>query len=204
MNYTTSPLLNFENKLWQQGLRHIAGVDEAGRGPLAGPVVAAAVIFPRFLVVDDIDDSKKLSEHQRSVMFEIIQHNAISIGIGMIDEKEIDTINILQATLKAMTIALKQLSIKPDYALIDGRDLPNARIPMQAIIKGDQLSQSIAAASIIAKVTRDRLMCQYAQMYPEYGFDKHKGYPTRFHVEMIKKYGLCAIHRRSFRVKGWD
>lgn len=195
------PLLQFELSLWRCGIKKIAGVDEAGRGPLAGPVVAAAVILPPYWVSRDIFDSKKLTRSKREILFDIIQEQAVAVAVGIVDEQEIDRINILQASLKAMKIALNKLPVATEYALIDGNQCPKLNLPMQAIIKGDQLSQSIAAASIIAKVTRDRLMCDYAQKYPDYGFERHKGYPTRLHIAMIKKYGLCCLHRRSFRIK---
>lgn len=179
----------------------MAGVDEAGRGPLAGPVVAAAVILPPFWQSQSIFDSKKLSEARREVGFQIISENALAVGIGIVAEQEIDRINILQATLKAMRIALENLQPPAQFALVDGKQIPNMTLPMQAIVKGDQLSQSIAAASIIAKVTRDRLMREYARGYPLYGFERHKGYPTRDHIATIRKYGLCPLHRRSFHVK---
>lgn len=194
-------LLHFELPLWQSGLVRVAGVDEAGRGPLAGPVVAAAVILPPNWRSPAIFDSKKLSEARRELGFRIIQENALAVGIGMVAEQEIDVINILQATLKAMQIAVAKLQPPAQFALVDGNQLPRLRLPMQAIVKGDQLSQSVAAASIIAKVTRDRLMRAYAQNFPQYGFERHKGYPTQDHIAMIRKYGLCPLHRRSFRVK---
>lgn len=194
-------LLQFEQPLWQRGLVRVAGVDEAGRGPLAGPVVAAAVILPPHWRSQAIFDSKKLTESRREISFAIIRENALAVGIGIVAEQEIDRINILQATLKAMEIALANLQPPAQYALVDGNQLPKLALPMQAIVKGDQLSQSVAAASIIAKVTRDRMMRDYAQLYPQYGFERHKGYPTRHHIAMIREYGLCRLHRRSFQIK---
>ena len=196
----TQPLLEFERDLWQQGYSAIAGVDEAGRGPLAGPVVAAAVIFPqgqRHIL--GINDSKKLSAQKREFLFDVIQDTALSFGIGCVDHLEIDAINILQATYKAMQLAVKQCHIKPDYVLVDGRGLPQLHVPAQAIIKGDAKSLSIAAASILAKVTRDRQMIKLHEQYPDYGFHRHKGYPTKRHIQAIREFGLTPIHRRSFR-----
>lgn len=178
------------------------GVDEAGRGPLAGPVVAAAVLFPKLLVSEEllflIDDSKKLSEARREYVYEKLIDFDAKIGIGQASEKEIDSINILQASLLAMKRAVEALSVTPDMVLVDGNKCPKLRIPVQAIVKGDSHSYSIAAASIIAKVTRDRMMADYAKLYPDYEFDRHKGYPTALHLEKIEKYGLLPIHRKTF------
>lgn len=194
-------LFSFEAKLWSQGLKHVAGVDEAGRGPLAGPVVAAAVIFPRGIYIPGIDDSKKLSPGKREYLFPIIQKKAIAFAVGIVDEKEIDAINILQATFKAMYLAISKLSVEPQHILVDGRANPYLNHTQTAIIGGDALSFSIAAASILAKVTRDRIMINLDQTYPSYGFAQHKGYPTKQHIAAIEQHGLCPIHRKSFKVK---
>jgi len=195
-------LLIHERELWRQNYSKIAGVDEAGRGPLAGPVVAAAVIFPQnHSEILDINDSKKLSEKKREILFDVICDRALSYGIGVVNHIDIDRINILQATYKAMQLAVQNCQIPPDYILIDGRGLPNFSIPAKAIIKGDSKSLSIAAASILAKVTRDRLMLQLHDQFPVYGFAEHKGYPTKKHIAAIREFGLCSVHRRSFRPK---
>ena len=194
-------LLSFEARLWAQKLKYIAGVDEAGRGPLAGPVVAAAVIFPKDIFISGINDSKKLSPPEREYLFTVIKNKAVAIGIGMVNEKEIDEINILQATFKAMHLAITNLSIKPQHILVDGKENPLFSLPQTAIINGDNLSFSIAAASIIAKVTRDRIMIEYDKIYPQYNFVQHKGYPTPQHIDAIKQHGLCPIHRKSYKVK---
>lgn len=189
----------YENNYYNKGLEYIAGVDEAGRGPLAGPVVAAAVILPKDAVILGINDSKKLSLIKREEFFEIINKEALSISIGIIDPQTIDRINILQATFKAMRKAIDGLSIRPDMILVDGNNsITDISIPQKKIIKGDQKSISIAAAAIVAKVTRDRLMDEFHKLYNDYGFNKHKGYGTKEHIEAIKKYGLCPIHRLSF------
>ncbi len=192
-------LSSFEREAYNAGYNLIAGVDEAGRGPLAGPVVASAVILPKGIYIPSIDDSKKLSEKKREQLYEVISKEAISIGIGIVDEKTIDEINILQAAIKAMKIAIGQLNIKPDFILVDAVSLADLNIPQKAIIKGDSKSISIAAASIIAKVTRDRLMCEYHKKYPMYKFISNKGYGTAKHLEMLKRYGPCEIHRRTFK-----
>lgn len=189
----------FERKLWRQGLILIAGVDEAGRGPLAGPVVAAAVIFPPRTNIKGLNDSKKLSTRQRERLFIQIQKKALGIGIARVGPKIIDRINILRATLLAMKLAVKALPIQPDYLLIDGVrmkiDLP---IEQESIIGGDGKSASIAAASIVAKVTRDRIMLKYHQKHPQYGFAAHKGYGTKLHMRKLQEHGPSSIHRRSF------
>lgn len=195
-----APLKN-ENKLWDFGYKAIGGIDEAGRGPLAGPVVAACVIMPIDVEIDGIYDSKKLTPKRRAAMHDIIQETALNIGIGRIDNETIDEINILNATYRAMEMAVDSCTIEPDYLLIDAVKLENVDIPQRSIIKGDNLSQSIAAASIVAKVTRDREMEQWHDLYPEYGFDRHKGYGTKQHILAIEEYGLCPIHRRSFSQK---
>jgi len=199
----------YEKQARQNGYLRIAGLDEAGRGPLAGPVVAAAVVVPPSFSVEGVTDSKKLSEKKRSLLYDSIFSHAEAVGVGIADEKEIDRLNILWASLLAMARAVKNLSIVPDHLLIDGtfripadqitaNKIP-ADIPQTAIPKGDAKSISIAAASIIAKVTRDRLMMEYHREYPEYAFDRHKGYPTRAHREAIQKHGVSVIHRRSFK-----
>lgn len=192
-------LNQYENNCYSKGIETIAGIDEVGRGPLAGPVVACAVILPKNCSIFRINDSKKLSASKREELFYIIEKEAISIGIAIVDPQTIDEINILQATYKAMKIAVEKLEPVPEMLLIDGNNnLPNVAIPQKKIIGGDGKSISIAAASIIAKVTRDRLMDAYHELYPEYNFIKHKGYGTKIHIEAIKKIGLCPIHRRSF------
>jgi len=190
-------MLNYELKYILKGKRLIAGIDEAGRGPLAGPVSVAAVIMPLNERIEGIDDSKKLSEKKREELYDIIMEKAIAVNAVMIDKDTIDEINIYQATVKGMTEAVNGLSVKPDMVLIDAMKLP-IDIEYEAIIHGDELSYNIAAASIIAKVSRDRLMVRYAEEYPEYGFEKHKGYSTKSHVEALKKYGACPIHRKTF------
>jgi ribonuclease HII len=190
---------HYENAAKARGYEHIAGVDEAGRGPLAGPVVAAAVIIPFEAAITEIDDSKKISAKRRERLFTFINCNARSIGVGIIDPVEIDRINILQAALRAMAVAVAQLKPTPDCILIDGPYTIPFERPQTAIPKGDTRSISIAAASIVAKVTRDRLMQAYAKDYPGYGFDAHKGYPTKRHKAAIRQLGPCPIHRRSFR-----
>lgn len=181
------------------GLKNICGIDEAGRGPLAGPVVVASVVLPKDSMIEGVNDSKKVSEKKRQRVFEEIIKNAISYGTGIIDETKIDEINILQATKLGLTTSLRELNIKPDVILVDAlQGIDTLGVPYKSIIKGDATSYSIAAASIIAKVTRDRIMIGYDKIYPEYGFAKHKGYGTAEHIAAIKKYGLCPIHRRSF------
>lgn len=191
-------MMTFEAKCFQDGYQYIAGIDEAGRGPLAGPVVAAAVILDPKIIIPGINDSKKLSEARREYLYDEICSKAVSVGIGIVDERIIDEINIRQATLMAMEMAVNKLNIKPNCLLIDAEKLINMPIPQISIIKGDSLSISIAAASIIAKVTRDRILKEYDKKYPEYGFGKHKGYGTKQHIEAIRTYGLLPIHRRSF------
>ncbi len=189
----------FEKEATGKGRKGIAGIDEAGRGPLAGPVVSAAVILPATFRDSEITDSKKLSPQKRQRLYDVIYAQAISIGIGIVDPIEIDRINILQASLLAMAMAVDNLCPRPDFLLIDGIFTISSDLPQQPIAKGDALSISIAAASIIAKVTRDRLMQKYQHYYPQFDFQKHKGYPTRAHREAIRKYGCCPIHRKSFR-----
>ncbi len=189
--------LKFERELLSGGARLIGGMDEAGRGPLAGPVVAAAVIMPLDDVIEGVDDSKKLTEKKREKLFDLIVQKAIAYKIVAIDEKTIDEINILNATKKAMTECVSGLSVKPDIVLVDAVKLA-LEVPTKAIIKGDALSYSIGAASILAKVYRDRLMEEYDRLYPWYGFAKHKGYGTKDHIDAIRVMGPCPIHRRTF------
>ena len=192
-------LKEMDEEIYINGAKYICGIDEAGRGPLAGPVVVASVILPRESMIEGVNDSKKISEKKRERVYEEIIKEAISYGVGIIDESKIDEINILQATKEGLTESIKELKIVPDIILVDAlRGINTCNIPYKSIIKGDASSYSIAAASIIAKVTRDRLMLKYDEMYPEYGFAKHKGYGTANHISAIKQYGLCPIHRRSF------
>jgi ribonuclease HII len=189
----------FENHARTRGFAAVAGVDEAGRGPLAGPVVSAAVILPQSLPVSGINDSKKLTARKREALYHEIHHHAVAVGVGIVDPDEIDRINILQASLAAMAMAVKNLHLQPDFLLIDGQFCIPMDLPQQAIIKGDSKSISVAAASIIAKVTRDAIMDAYAQQYPEFDFIANKGYPTKSHQEAIRKFGCCPIHRRTFK-----
>lgn len=177
---------------------YICGIDEAGRGPLAGPVVAGAVILPKDCYIEYLNDSKKVTEKRRNVLFDEIHEKALAIGVGIVSPEVIDEINILEATYAAMRDAIDRLQIKPQMILADAVRIPGIGIPQAGIVKGDAKSVSIAAASIIAKVTRDRMMCQYDTLYPEYGFAKHKGYGTRQHTEALKQYGMCPIHRTTF------
>lgn len=192
--------LDYERGLWQRGMVHVAGVDEAGRGPLAGPVVAAAVMFPPELWIEGIDDSKKLSPGAREEFFAQIQERAQSVGIGVVSHQVIDQVNILQASLQAMEEAVSKLQPIPEHLLVDGRVYSGSTPASTTLIDGDALCFSIAAASIIAKVTRDRIMVEFDQKFPQYGFAKHKGYGTKEHYEAIEKFGPCEIHRRSFRL----
>ncbi len=192
-------LWHFEQQAWQNGFVRIAGIDEVGRGPLAGPVVSAAVILPKFCPISGIGDSKTLSSKQRDRLYDKVYEQAVSIGIGIVDSNEIDRINILQASLLSMQFAMNHLNPLPDYLLIDGRFPIRADIPQKPVIKGDSLSISIAAASIVAKVTRDRLMDEYHEYYPQFGFSIHKGYPTKAHKEAIRQFGCCLIHRKTFK-----
>lgn len=190
-----------ENSLFSDEVKTICGVDEAGRGPLAGPVCAAAVILPPNIDIPGLDDSKKLSDKRRRELFPIILQQAISYGIGLATHQEIDQINILQATYLAMERALEQLKQKPDLALIDGNRAKDFGIPIKTVVHGDSLSASIAAASILAKVTRDDLMVKYAETYPQYAFDIHKGYGTKAHYEALRTFGPSPIHRMTFLKK---
>ena len=190
-----------EDGFYTEGINIICGVDEAGRGPLAGPVCAAAVILPPHLEIPGLTDSKKLTDKKRRELFPIIQEQAIAYGIGMATEQEIDEINILQATFLAMQRALDRLTVKPELALIDGNREKNFGIPVKTVVKGDSLSLNIAAASILAKVTRDDLMVQMAEKFPQYGFEIHKGYGTKAHYAALTEHGASPIHRRSFLKK---
>ena len=193
------PDFSYEISAREKGYKSICGVDEAGRGPLAGPVCAAAVILPEGIDIPGLNDSKKLSEKKREELYEVIVKKAVSYSVAYGTLEEIEKYNILEATFMAMNRAINGLSVKPDYALIDGNRIPKGiKIPCQTIVKGDFKSASIAAASILAKVTRDRLLLEYDRMYPEYNFKKHKGYGTKEHYEAIKKYGVCEVHRLSF------
>lgn len=196
--------LKYENEAKADGFNIVCGIDEAGRGPLAGPVCAAAVILPDGCIIDGVNDSKKLTEKKREQLFEVIKETAVAYSIATADEKEIDEINILQATYLAMNRAFNGLKIKPDMALVDGNRDPNLGIPTRTIVKGDAASMSIAAASILAKVTRDRFMLEMDKKYPEYQFAKHKGYGTKLHYEMLDKYGASEIHRMSFLRKYYE
>lgn len=190
-------MLIYERKYYES-FTYICGIDEAGRGPLAGPVVAGAVILPKALKIPYLNDSKQLSEKRREELFEVIQESAEAVGTGIVSPKRIDEINILQATYEAMRLAVDSLNPKPQILLNDAVIIPGIGLPQEKIIKGDAKSLSIAAASVIAKVTRDRMMRAYHELFPEYGFDKHKGYGSREHINAIQKYGPCPIHRRSF------
>lgn len=197
-----------QNNMWQieqscfdEGVTLICGVDEAGRGPLAGPVCAAAVILPANIDIPGLNDSKKLSDKRRRELYPVIMEQAIAYGIGLADHLEIDEINILQATYLAMERAIQALKVKPELALIDGNRAKDFGIPVKTIIHGDSLSASIAAASVLAKVTRDDMMLKMAEEYPHYGFDIHKGYGTKAHYEALRKHGPCSIHRMTFLKK---
>lgn len=191
----------YEKDAFKNGYSLIAGVDEAGRGPLAGPVVGAAVILPKGIFIPGLNDSKKLSEKRREQFFDIIKNEALDIGVGIIEHDEIDKINILNAAKKAMVLSLQNLKTGAEIAMVDAEKLDISGVEQISIVKGDTLSISIAAASIIAKVTRDRLMREMDKEYPQYGFLKHKGYGTKEHINAIKKYGICPIHRISFTKK---
>ena len=193
-----------EHEIAQQGYKNICGVDEAGRGPLAGPVCAAAVILPYDCQIDGLNDSKKISEKKRDLLFDEIKNVALAYSIAMVDHKKIDEINILQATYLAMKNAVEGLNIKADYALVDGNRSQGLNIPFNCIVKGDAKSPSIAAASILAKVARDRYMLDMAKKYPEYAFEKHKGYGTKAHYDAILEHGACEIHRITFLKKFYE
>jgi ribonuclease HII len=189
----------FEKEVRARGFRLVAGIDEAGRGPLAGPVVAAAVMLPPRARLSGVDDSKRLSPKQREEAFALLQEKALAIGVGIVEAGEIDRINIHQASLRAMEKAVAKLSLIPDFLFIDGLHTLTLPLPQKAVVKGDQRCLAIAAASIVAKVTRDRIMTDYHREYPEYNFIRHKGYGTKEHIQAIEKYGSCPLHRRSFR-----
>ncbi len=189
----------FEKMYYRRGYQKIAGVDEVGRGPLAGPVVAAAVILPKDGIELELFDSKQISPKKREELYPSILKGALGVGIGVVGQEEIDHINIFQATLKAMVFAIENLPFPPDFVLIDGTQGLKFSIPQKSIPKGDQLSNSIAAASIVAKVARDRMMDEYHQQYPQYDFAKHKGYGTKQHRQAIEKFGICELHRKTFR-----
>lgn len=193
--------LLYENEKYNEGYKIICGVDEAGRGPLAGSVYAAAVVLEKGQTIEGVNDSKKLSEKKRELLFDKIINECKDYSIGTASEKEIDELNILQATFLAMKRAVDGLSVKPDCALVDGNQIPNLDCDVTTVVKGDAKSESIAAASILAKVSRDRYMLEMAEKYPQYGFEKHKGYGTKLHYEMIEKYGICDIHRKTFLKK---
>lgn len=194
-------MYEIEQELFDSGINYIAGVDEAGRGPLAGPVCAAAVVLKKGSFIEGVNDSKKLSEKKREELYEKIIREAECYAICMADEKTIDEVNILNATFQAMNEAAEKLTTTPDMVLIDGNRIKNMNLPHKCIVKGDAKCNSIGAASILAKVTRDRYMMKMHEKYPEYGFDKHKGYPTKLHYEMIEKHGVSPIHRLTFLKK---
>ncbi len=191
-------MLKFEKELYDRGYEYICGVDEAGRGPLCGPVVAAAVILPQNVIIEGVNDSKKLTEKKREELFSVIKEKALAVGVGVSDVETIEEVNILNATKLAMKKAVESLEINPNYVLIDGNQGIDISIPFSTIVSGDARSESIAAASIIAKVTRDRMLIEYDKKYPEYGLAKHKGYGTKVHIAAIREYGLTPIHRKSF------
>lgn len=196
-----SDMWQIEDGFYAQDVMNICGVDEAGRGPLAGPVCAAAVILPGHLEIPGLNDSKKLTDKKRRELFPIIQEKALAYGIGFASQEEIDEINILQATFLAMERALGALAIRPGLVLIDGNQEKDFGLPVRTVVKGDSLSANIAAASVLAKVSRDDVMLEFARQYPEYGFDIHKGYGTKAHYAALTQYGPCPIHRRSFLKK---
>ena len=192
-------LKEYENQLRSKGFEFICGIDDAGRGPLAGPVVVASVIMPADSIIEGVNDSKKVSEKKREKLYDLILEEAISYGVGIIGQDEIDDINILNATKKGLTMSLKELDKKPDLIIVDAlTHIDTLGIPYESIIKGDAKCYSISAASIIAKVTRDRIMREWDKIYPQYGFESHKGYGTAKHIAALKEYGPCEIHRRSF------
>lgn len=192
-------LKEIEEEIYDSGIECICGIDEAGRGPLAGPVVIAAAVMPRYSMIEGVNDSKKVSEKKREALYETITKEAIAYGVGIIDQKEIDRINILNATKEGLTMAVKELIVRPDLIIVDAlNNIDTDGIPYRSVIKGDAKCYSIACASIIAKVTRDRIMRQWDEIYPQYGFKKHKGYGTAAHIAAIKEYGLSPLHRLSF------
>ena len=194
-------ILAYEKKYWEKNVKYVAGIDEAGRGPLAGPVVAACVIFDKYINIEGITDSKKISPKKRLELFHVIREKAIDVSIGIANEHEIDKLNILQATFLAMKRSVGNLKVEPQQLLIDGPYSDIKLYSVETIIKGDNKSLSIAAASIIAKVTRDKIMEEYHEIYPDFGFDKHKGYGTKLHIEQLSKIKATPIHRKSFRIK---
>lgn len=196
-----SEMWQIEQSWFDRGIEVICGVDEAGRGPLAGPVCAAAVILPKNLEISGLNDSKKLSDKRRRELFPVIKEQAIAYGIAMVDHQQIDEINILQATYLAMKLAIERLAVKPDLALVDGNRSSDFGVPVETVVHGDSLSASIAAASVLAKVTRDDYMLQMAQEYPGYGFEIHKGYGTKAHYEALTNMGASPIHRMTFLKK---
>lgn len=192
-------LKEIDKSYFKEGYNYICGIDEAGRGPLAGPVVVAAVIMPKDSMIEGVNDSKKVSEKKREKLYELIIEEAISYSVGIVDQNEIDRINILNATKAGLTEAVRTLKVKPELILVDAlTNIDTCGVPYQSIIKGDAKSYSIAGASIIAKVTRDRIMREWDKVYPQYGFEKHKGYGTAAHISAIKENGLCPLHRLSF------
>lgn len=193
--------MEMEQEIRERGFAAVCGVDEAGRGPLAGPVVAAAVILPQGIELPGVNDSKKITEKKRELLFDFVKENALAYGIGEASETEIDEINILQATFLAMRRAIEALQIPADFALIDGNRIAGLSIPAETVVGGDGRVLSIAAASILAKVTRDRYMREMAEQYPQYGFEKHKGYGTKAHYAAIAEYGICPLHRKTFLKK---
>ncbi len=193
------PMDYFEKMYYRRGYQKIAGVDEVGRGPLAGPVVAAAVILPKNGIGPQLFDSKQISSKKREELYSSILNEALGVGVGVVGQEEIDCINIFQATLRAMVSAIENLPFPPDFLLIDGTQGLKFSVPQKSIVKGDRLSNSIAAASIVAKVTRDRMMLECHQKYPQYNFARHKGYGTKEHRRAIEKFGICKLHRKSFR-----
>ena len=203
-NEQPTDLWAYEREAFADGVKLVCGVDEAGRGPLAGPVCAAAVILPPELVIPGLNDSKKLTDKKRRELYDVITAEAVSYGIAFASEKEIDEINILQATFLAMARAMEKLAPQPELALIDGNRAKDFGLPVRTIVKGDSLSASIAAASILAKVTRDRLMEQYDEAYPQYGFAIHKGYGTKRHYEALREFGPSPIHRMTFLKKFYE
>ena len=198
MTHTDKLTYDYESEFVQRGYKAVCGVDEAGRGPLAGPVVAAACILPFGCEIEGLNDSKKLNEKKRDALFDVIREKAVAYSVAFATNEEIDKLNILNATMLAMARAILSLPVPADFALVDGNCIRNFPIPAQTIVKGDAKSPSIAAASILAKVTRDRYCMEMDAMYPEYDFKKHKGYPTKEHRELVMKYGPCPLHRRSF------
>lgn len=192
-------LYQYEHNLWNNGINYIGGVDEVGRGPLIGPVVTACVVLPKDFYLEGLTDSKKLTEKKRDIFYDYIMEHALAVSVGMMDEKVIDEVNIYEATKLAMYQAINNCPIKPEHVLIDAMKLENLDIPSTSIIKGDAKSVTIAAASVIAKVTRDRMMIELDKKYPMYGFKSHKGYPTKKHVEAILKYGLIDGYRKTFK-----